>query len=131
MSSRIRELTRVLQPLQTKIERQRVAAKSDDLDARYKLARLLTDGTEEQKSEAFALARKLADAGHLDSKFMVGWCCGDGCGVKQDKKNAFECYREAAELGHLKAQLNVAHAYRWQRHRAGREESGGVVSQSC
>lgn len=58
----------------------------------------------------------IADAGHLDSKTMVGLCYEKGCGVKQDKNKAIRCYREAAEFGHVSAQFHLASCYYFGSH---------------
>lgn len=100
------------QALQTKIERQRAAAESGDVNEQFELALLLTEGLDDQQKEAFSLFGLLADADH-GAKNLLGWCYDEGCGVKQDHKKAFESYREAAELGHTTARYNLGLCYRF------------------
>jgi TPR repeat protein len=51
--------------------------------------------------------RKLAESGHAEAQFDLGYCYGFGTGVAKDAVAAAEWYAKAAAQGHASAQCNL------------------------
>ena len=60
---------------------------------------------------ALNLLKPLAEAGHADAQFQLGWMYHNGEGVVQDDKEAVKWYRMTAEQGIAIAQNNLGAMY--------------------
>ena len=58
-------------------------------------------------NQAFAVWLPLAEQGHVEAQFNVGYMYVTGQGVGQDREIGVNWYRKAAALGHAKAQFNL------------------------
>ena len=67
----------------------------------------LTAYERKDHSQAFAIWQPLAEQGHVEAQFNVGYMYVTGQGVGQDREIGVNWYRKAAALGHAKAQFNV------------------------
>jgi len=67
------------------------------------------------QQQDFACALKelkpLADQGHMDAQYLVGYMYTNGQGVKQDDLEAFKYYKLAAVYGHSFSQAALGSSY--------------------
>ena len=62
-------------------------------------------------AEAYCLWRPLADQGHAEAQYNVGWLYANGNGLAVDIERALAFWGAAAKQGHADAQFAVALAY--------------------
>lgn len=62
-------------------------------------------------AEAFCTWRPLAEAGHIEAEYSLGWMYANGYGLAIDEAQALEWWKKAAAQGHGEAQFAVAMAY--------------------
>ena len=62
-------------------------------------------------AEAYCLWRPLADQGHAEAQYHVGWLYANGNGLAVDIERALAFWGAAAKQGHADAQFAVALAY--------------------
>ena len=76
-------------------------AKKGDVDARYRLARLLfkTAKTDAERQRALAVLQSAADRGHPHAQYDLGTRYEKGTGVEADVEQARLWYQKAAEQG--------------------------------
>ena len=87
----------------------RVAALAGNLDAQFRLAKLVRDGANGLKADKAAAAKLLqaaAQKGHAPSENLYGMMLENGDGVPKDLKAASEMLHKAAEHGYAEGQNN-------------------------
>ena len=87
----------------------RVAALAGNLDAQFRLAKLVRDGAKGLKADKAAAAKLLqaaAQKGHAPSENLYGMMLENGDGVPKDLKAASEMIHKAAEHGFAEGQNN-------------------------
>ncbi len=88
----------------------REAALSGNMEAQFRLAKLVSKGATGLKSDkptAYKLYLAAAQKGHAPSQNEVGLMLQNGAGVPKDEKGAVEWYRKAAGQGLATAQNNL------------------------
>ena len=88
----------------------REAALSGNMEAQFRLAKLVSKGATGLKSDkptAYKLYLAAAQKGHAPSQNEVGLMLQNGVGVPKDEKGAVEWYRKAADQGLATAQNNL------------------------
>jgi uncharacterized protein len=88
----------------------RKAAKQGHLDAMFRLARLVQEGTEGLQASpetAFKLYEAAAKKNHPESQNWLGYCYQHGIGVAASPTEAVIWYRKAADSGVAVAQNNL------------------------
>ncbi len=80
-------------------------------DSMVALGNVLSNGTDEQKSESLELFKKAGDLGHISGLRNAGYAIAIGVGCEVDKLEASKWYTRAAEAGHPKAQCNIGVFY--------------------
>ena len=76
---------------------------------RLSLAKVLLEGTEEDKAEAVGLLRHLAGLGDPKARELLGQCYLDGTGgLPKDKAEAVKWFRKAAEQWNVPAMESLA-----------------------
>jgi TPR repeat protein len=66
---------------------------------------------EEDYATALAQLRPLAEEGHPEAQFYVGYMAANGQGMERDEAEAVAWYERSAQGGWVKAQVNLARAY--------------------
>ena len=87
----------------------REAALAGNLDAQFRLAKLVSSGAKGLKADKVAAARLLqaaAQKGHAPSENLYGTVLENGDGVPKDLKAASEMFHKAAEHGFAEGQNN-------------------------
>lgn len=59
----------------------------------------------------FLMLKKVAEKGHVEAQFYVGWGYENGYGVEQSSEEANKWFTMAAEQGHVEAQFFLAARY--------------------
>jgi len=88
----------------------REAALTGNLDAQFRLAKLVRKGApglKIDKTAALALLLGAAKKGHAPSENLYGMMVQNGDGAAKDEKAAFEWYGKAADQGLAEAQNNL------------------------
>ncbi len=62
-------------------------------------------------AEAWCLWRPLAEQGHAESQYNLGWLYANGNGVAVDMDRAFYWWKQAAAQGHADAEFAIGLAY--------------------
>jgi TPR repeat protein len=77
----------------------RVAVANDDVHARVDLAGMAQTkhASEQDRAQALALFREVAEAGDMAAAYNVGLCYGEGIGTEPDDEKALAWFRRAAE----------------------------------
>jgi TPR repeat protein len=77
----------------------RVAVANDDVHARVDLAGMAQTkhASEQDRAQALALFREVAEAGDMAAAYNVGLCYGEGIGTERDDERALAWFRRAAE----------------------------------
>ncbi len=92
----------------------RQAALGGNLEAQFRLARLVAKGAKGVQADPIAavkLLRSAAAHGHADSENLLGSMLQNGSGVPKDEKAAVEWYGKAADQGLAVAQNNLGVMY--------------------
>jgi TPR repeat protein len=62
-------------------------------------------------AEAYCLWKPLAELGHTESEYLIGWMYANGHGLRVDFARAAAWWRKAAQAGHPEAQFTLGRAY--------------------
>jgi len=92
----------------------RAAAEQGNLEAQFRLGRLVQDGAPglKQNPEAAAkLYEGAAKQGHVEAQNWLGYAYQHGLGVPKSKENAMLWYSRAAEAGLAEAENNLGLMY--------------------
>lgn len=92
----------------------REAALGGNLDAQYRLSKLIAQGAPGLPADVAASLKLLKDAaqrGHAASQNEFGMRLQKGDGVPSDPNAASEMFKKAAEQGHVPAQVNLGLLY--------------------
>jgi uncharacterized protein len=92
----------------------RKAARQGHLDAMFRLARIVqegSDGLKKSPETAFKLYEAAAKKDHAESQNWLGYCYQHGVGVTASPKDAVAWYRKAADAGLAVAQNNLGLMY--------------------
>jgi TPR repeat protein len=92
----------------------RKAAEQGNVEAQFRLARLLQEGAPDLKKNTDVAAKFYESAarhGHVEAQNWLGYCYQHGLGVPQSDANAVEWYSKAATAGLAKAQNNLGLMY--------------------
>jgi TPR repeat protein len=81
------------------------------MDVKDTYDRALAYYNERNYAEANKLFQKLADDGHAQSQFDLGYAYDRGLGVDRDVMKCIEWYQKAADQGHTTAICNLGCAY--------------------
>lgn len=92
----------------------RLAMEQGNLEAQFRLARLVHqggDGLKQDQVMAAQLYRAAAELGSIEAQNWLGYCFQHSIGVEANDENAFEWYRRSADAGYAPAQNNLALLY--------------------
>jgi len=62
-------------------------------------------------AEAFCIWQPLANVGHADAQYRLGWLYAKGLGLAVNEEKAMQWWQLAADLGHADAQFSLGWAY--------------------
>ncbi|KAI9203908.1 uncharacterized protein BJ171DRAFT_582679 [Polychytrium aggregatum] len=68
-------------------------------------------GTTENRKNAAVIFEQLANDGHSDSQYWIGWCYYRGGGVSGNYKKAFEWFSKSVDQGNSYGQYMVGYCY--------------------
>src|SRR5687768_8347582 len=80
----------------------RLAMEQGNLEAQFRLARLVHqggDGLKQDQVMAAQLYREAAELGNSEAQNWLGYCFQHGIGVEASDQSAFEWYRRSADAG--------------------------------
>lgn len=80
-------------------------------DNNLRFNRAITDLETGNYAEAFLVFRELANNGHAEAQYYLGYCYDHGYGHKPSYDEALIWYSKAAENGHAEAQYNLGRYY--------------------
>lgn len=92
----------------------RMAAEQGNIEAKFRLARLLQEGEGGVKKDlktAVSLYQKAADAGNIEAQNWLGYSYEYGLGIAVDNAKAAEWYRKSADGGFAIGQNNLGLLY--------------------
>jgi TPR repeat protein len=92
----------------------RMAMDQGNLEAQFRLARLVHqggDGLKQDQVMAAQLYQSAAELGSIEAQNWLGYCFQHGIGVEANDQNAFEWYRRSADAGFAPAQNNLGLMY--------------------
>jgi TPR repeat protein len=92
----------------------RMAMEQGNVDAQYRLARLVHQGGDGLKQDlimAAQLYQEAAELGNIEAQNWLGYCFQHGIGVAANDQSSFEWYRRAADAGLASAQNNLGLMY--------------------
>jgi len=92
----------------------RLAMDQGNVEAQYRLARLVHQGGDGLKQDlimAAQLYQEAAELGNVEAQNWLGYCFQHGIGVETNDLRAFEWYRSSADAGFALAQNNVGLMY--------------------
>lgn len=92
----------------------RLAMEQGNLEAQFRLARLVHQGGDGLKQDlimAAQLYQEAAELGNIGAQNWLGYCFQHGIGLEASDQRAFEWYRRSADAGFAPAQNNLGLMY--------------------
>lgn len=92
----------------------RLAMDQGNLEAQFRLARLVHQGGDGLKQDlvmAAQLYQSAAELGNIEAQNWLGYCFQHGIGTEANDQTAFEWYRRSADAGYAPAQNNLGLMY--------------------
>ncbi len=62
-------------------------------------------------AKAYCIMRPMAESGHADAQYNIGWMYLNGYGLRVDDRHALEWWEKASEQGHTDASFSIGMLY--------------------